>query len=78
MTKFEKVRAALEARKDRSAWNKGVTLYALDLLDTLEEAARGGWVAIEDLNDGQILKKNRDEWRRRLERLQLGRFRFDL
>ena len=57
MIKFEKVRAALEARKDRSAWNKGVTLYAFDLLDTLEEAARGGWVAVEDLNDGQILKK---------------------
>ena len=57
MTKFEKVRAALEARKDRSAWDKGVTLYAFDLLDTLEEAARGGWVAVDDLNDGQILKK---------------------
>ena len=59
MMKFEKVRAALEARKDRSAWDKGVTLYAFDLLDSLEEAARGGWVAVDDLNDGQILKKPR-------------------
>lgn len=56
MMKFEKVRAALEARKDRSAWDKGVTLYAFDLLDSLEEATRGGWVAVDDLNDGEILK----------------------
>lgn len=32
----EKIRAALEARKDRSAWDRGVTLYAFDLLDTME------------------------------------------
>ena len=56
MTKFEKVRAALESRKDRSAWDKGVTLYAFDLLDSLEEVARGGWVAVDDLNDGEILR----------------------
>lgn len=35
-------RAALEARKDRSAWDKGVTVYALELLDGLKEAAEGG------------------------------------
>lgn len=26
----------LESRKDRSAWDKGVTVYALELLDALE------------------------------------------
>lgn len=35
----EKARAALEARKDRSAWDRGVTLYAFDLLDCMEENA---------------------------------------
>lgn len=30
---IENMRKALEARNDRSAWNKGVTLYAHDLLD---------------------------------------------
>ena len=35
----EKARAALEARKDRSAWDRGVTLYAFDLLDHMEENA---------------------------------------
>lgn len=37
-------RAELEARKDRSAWSKGVTVYALELLDDLAEAARGGYI----------------------------------
>lgn len=35
----EKARAALEARKDRSVWDRGVTLYAFDLLDHMEENA---------------------------------------
>lgn len=33
------IRTALEGRKDRSAWNKGVTLYAFELVDQLEETA---------------------------------------
>lgn len=39
MTIFEKMAEELEARKDRSAWNKGVTLYALELVDELRERA---------------------------------------
>lgn len=39
MTIYEKINAALEARKDRSAWDKGVTVYALELLKELEERA---------------------------------------
>lgn len=38
---------ALEARKDRSAWSKGVTVYALELLDDLAEAAEGGYIAAD-------------------------------
>lgn len=38
-TVFEQIRAELEARKDRSAWNRGVTAYALELVDDLEELA---------------------------------------
>lgn len=33
------VRAELNARHDRSAWNKAVTLYALDPLDDVQEGA---------------------------------------
>ena len=36
--------AALEAQKNRSAWEKGVTVYALELLDDLAEAAEGGYI----------------------------------
>ena len=39
-TTFEKMYAALETCKDRSAWNKGVTLYAFELLEELEERAK--------------------------------------
>ena len=34
-----KVSAELEARKDRSAWDKGVTVYALELVEELRERA---------------------------------------
>ena len=34
---INEVREELKARKDRSAWNKGVTVYALELLYKLEE-----------------------------------------
>ena len=34
-----KVTAELEARKDRSAWDKGVTVYALELVEELRERA---------------------------------------
>ena len=35
----ETIRAELNARHDRGAWNKAVTLYALDLLDDVQEGA---------------------------------------
>ena len=39
MKSYSDILAALEARKDRSAWNKGVTAYAVDLLDNYQERA---------------------------------------
>ena len=44
-------RAALEARKCRSAWSKGVTVYALELLDDLAEAAEGGYLPADVLTN---------------------------
>lgn len=38
-TLADTIRAELNARHDRSAWNKAVTLYALDLLDDVQEGA---------------------------------------
>lgn len=37
---FEKMNAALKARKDRSAWQKGITLYAFELVQELQEWAK--------------------------------------
>ena len=34
---FDKINAELEARKDRSAWGKGVNMYAFELVEELKE-----------------------------------------
>lgn len=39
MTIYRQIIANLQARKDRSAWGRGVTAYALELADQLEERA---------------------------------------
>lgn len=39
MAIYDKITAELEARKDRSAWDKGVNAYALELVEELEERA---------------------------------------
>ena len=36
---LDQVAAELESRKDRSAWDKGVTVYALELVEELKERA---------------------------------------
>ena len=39
MSIYEKITAELEARKDRSAWSRGVNVYALELVEELKERA---------------------------------------
>ena len=39
MAIYERMTKELEARKDRSAWDKGVTMYALELVEELKERA---------------------------------------
>ena len=39
MAIYDKITAELEARKDRSAWDKGVNAYALELVEELKERA---------------------------------------
>lgn len=40
MTIYDKMNEALEARKDRSYWSRGVTEYARDLVASLQERAQ--------------------------------------
>ena len=54
---IQKIRENLENRKDRSAWNKGVTIYALELVENLEEAIDGGYFEEEDIANNSLLKK---------------------
>lgn len=53
---LDKVRKALENRADRSAWNKGVTIYALEILENLEELVAGGYAKEDSLKDFRALK----------------------
>lgn len=66
MTIYERMTKELEARKDRSAWNKGVTVYALELVEQLAEAAEGGYIDADDLAAPRMLRKallnGADDW----------------
>lgn len=48
---LEKVKRELEGRHDRSAWNRGVTLYAMELVAGLQEAVAGGYFREDVLTD---------------------------
>lgn len=43
MKSVNEIRAALEAEKPRSAWEKGVAIYAAELLEELEERIANGY-----------------------------------
>lgn len=66
MTIYDRMTKELEARKDRSAWSKGVTTYALELVEQLEEAAVGGYLDAADLTAPRMLRKallnGADDW----------------
>ena len=38
MKNYEEIKKNLETRKDRSAWDKGITVYALEMLDDVAES----------------------------------------
>ena len=49
MTLLENIKKELEGRNDRSAWDKGVTVYALELVESLQENENAAGVAYESL-----------------------------
>ena len=46
MESLEKAVESLEKRTDRSAWDKGVTVYARELLADAIDTIGGGWAAV--------------------------------
>lgn len=59
MKRYEEIKARIEAfgGKRKSAWNRGVIAYALELLEELDEAIEGGWFDEEDLRAPKLLEK---------------------
>lgn len=60
------IRTVLDAKKPRSAWDKGVLLYASDMLDELDEAIDGGYFDPADLAAPHLLERTMlngaDDW----------------
>ena len=53
----KEIRNKLSETKDRSAWKKGVTVYALELVDDLEEQIDGGYLTEEIFDSPKLLDK---------------------
>lgn len=53
----ERIAAEVEQTKTRSAWSKGVKAYAVELVENLAEAVRGGWVDETDISNRRLLEK---------------------
>ena len=51
MTNIEKLYQSIENEKQRSAWNKGVTQYALELVEQLGEQISNGYFDELNLSD---------------------------
>lgn len=63
MKAYNEIKKELEARKDRSAWSKGVTVYALELLEEYQErAAYEGREAADRAEFKTWLLNSADSW----------------
>lgn len=57
MKTIEKAMGIINGRKDRSAWDKGVSIYSYELLEQLKEAAEGGYFKAEQINSGNAIRE---------------------
>ena len=63
MREYAEIKKTLETRKDRSAWDKGVTIYALELLEEYaERAAYEGRQAANTAEFKEWLKNGASDW----------------
>lgn len=56
MTNIEKLYQSIESEKQRSAWDKGVTKYALELVEQLSEQINGGYFEELDLTESKKVR----------------------
>lgn len=57
MSIIEKMKKALAEEAPRSAWDKGVKIYAAELIADLNENINGGYFAAEDVAAPLLLKR---------------------
>lgn len=57
MKTIEKAMDIINNRKDRSAWDKGVSVYSYELLEQLQEAARDGYFKAEQISSGNAIRE---------------------
>jgi hypothetical protein len=55
--KISKIKEVINQKKARSAWDRGVKEYALELVETLEEGIIGGYFDEEDMQSPNLLKR---------------------
>lgn len=56
MKNIEKLYKSIESEKQRSAWDKGVTKYALELVEQLGEQINGGYFEELDLTESKKVR----------------------
>ena len=56
MTNIEKLYQSIESEKQRSAWDKGVTKYALELMEQLGEQINDGYFEELDLTESKKVR----------------------
>lgn len=56
MGNIEKLYQSIESEKQRSAWDKGVTKYALELVEQLGEQINGGYFEELDLTESKKVR----------------------
>ena len=56
MGNIEKLYQSIESEKQRSAWDKGVTKYALELVEQLGEQINGGYFDELDLTESKKVR----------------------
>ena len=59
MKAYNEIKKELEARKDRSAWSRGVTVYALELLEEYRERAAHEGREAADRAEFKVVTRNR-------------------
>lgn len=57
MLNMNEIEKKIENRPARSAWNKGVKEYALELIEELKDGIESGWIDPDDLCNPTLIEK---------------------